>query len=88
VPATPPRAFLATACPPSSGKRGLPRSRSSASPGPWTSSGGRRSWSFSGGRTPPHLDADGFQLAVGCGQDGEREERGEGPQEGVGEGEG
>ena len=65
VPTTPPRAFLATACPPSSGKRGPPRSCSSASPGSWTSSGGRRSWSSSGGRTPPHLDADGFQLVVG-----------------------
>jgi len=65
VPATPPRAFLATACPPSSGKRGPSRSRSSASPGSWTSSGGRRSWLSSGGRTPPHLDADGFQLVVG-----------------------
>jgi len=40
VPTTPPRAFLATACAPSSGKRGPSRSRPSASPG---SSGGRLS---------------------------------------------
>ena len=40
VPATPPRAFLATACPPSSSKRGPSRSCSSASSG---SSGGRPS---------------------------------------------
>jgi len=50
---TPPRAFLATACPPSSGKRGPSRSRSSASPG------------SSGGRLSPPIDADGFQLVVG-----------------------
>ena len=53
APATPPRALLATPCPPSSGKRGQPLSRSSASPG------------SSGGRLSPHLDADGFQLVVG-----------------------
>jgi len=53
VPTTPPRAFLATACPPSSGKRGPSRSRSSASPG------------SSGGRLSPPIDADGFQLVVG-----------------------
>ena len=40
APTTPPRAFLGTACPPSSGKRGPSRSCSSASPG---SSGGRLS---------------------------------------------
>jgi len=70
VPTTPPRAFLATACPPSSGKRrkrGPSRSRSSASPG------------SSGGRLSPPIDADGFQLVVGR-KDGEGEERGEGPQ--------
>ena len=43
----------ATACPPSSGKRGPSRSRSSASPG------------SSGGRLSPPIDADGFQLVVG-----------------------
>jgi len=53
VPTTPPRAYLATACPPSSGKRGPSRSRSSASPG------------SSGGRLSPPIDADGFQLVVG-----------------------
>ena len=42
VPATPPRALLATACPPSSDKQGPSRSRSSASSG---SSGGRPSLS-------------------------------------------
>jgi len=40
APATQPRAFLATPCPPSSGKREQPLSRSSAFPG---SSGGRLS---------------------------------------------
>jgi len=50
---TPPRPFLATACPPSSGKRGPSRSRSSASSG------------SSGGRPSPPIDADGFQLVVG-----------------------
>jgi len=53
VTTTPPRAFLATACPPSSGKRGPSRSCSSASPG------------LSGGRLSPPIDADGFQLVVG-----------------------
>jgi len=53
VPATPPRALLATACPPSSGKRGPSRSRSSASSG------------SSGGRPSPPIDAEGFQLVVG-----------------------
>jgi len=53
VPATPPRAFLATACPPSSGKRGPSRSCSSASSG------------SSGGRPSPPIDADVFQLVVG-----------------------
>jgi len=53
VPTTPPRAFLATACPPSLGKRGPSRSPSSASPG------------SSGGRLSPPIDADGFQLVVG-----------------------
>jgi len=53
VPTTPPRAFLATACPPSSGKRGPSRSCSSASPG------------SSGGCLSPPIDADGFQLVVG-----------------------
>ena len=52
VPATPPRAFLATACPPSSGKRGPSQSCSSASSG------------SSGGRPSPPVDADGFQLVV------------------------
>ena len=70
APATPPRALVATLCPPSSGKRGPPGSRSSASPGSWTSSGGHRSWSSSGGRTPPHLDADGFQLVLVVGRMG------------------
>jgi len=53
APTTPPRAFLATACPPSSGKQGPSRSCSSASPG------------SSGGRLSPPIDADGFQLVVG-----------------------
>ena len=53
VPATPPRALLTTACPPSSGKRGPSRSRSSASSG------------SSGGRPSPPIDADGFQLVLG-----------------------
>ena len=53
APATPPRAMLATACPPSSGKRGASRSCSSASPG------------SSGGRLSPPIDAGGFQLVVG-----------------------
>jgi len=53
VPTTPPRAFLATACPPSSGKRGPSRSRSSASSG------------SSGGRPSLPIDADGFQLVLG-----------------------
>ena len=53
APATPPRAMLATACPPSSGKWGASRSCSSASPG------------SSGGRLSPPVDADGFQLVVG-----------------------
>ena len=52
-PTTPPRAFLATACPPSSGKRGPSRLCSSASPG------------SSGGRLSSPIDADGFQLVVG-----------------------
>ena len=52
VPTTPPRAFLATACPPSSGKRGPSRSCSLASPG------------SSGGRLSPPTDADGFQLVI------------------------
>jgi hypothetical protein len=43
VPATPPRAFLETACPPSSGIKRPPPSRSSASPG--SSGGGRFSLS-------------------------------------------
>ena len=53
VPATPIRAFRETPCPPSSGKRGPSPSRSSPSPG------------SSGGRPPPQIDADGFQLVVG-----------------------
>jgi len=53
VPATPPHAFLATACPPSSGKRGPSRSCSSASSG------------SSGGRPSPPIDADGRQFVVG-----------------------
>jgi len=53
APATPPRALLATPCPPSSGKRGPSLSRSSPSPG------------SSGGRPPPQIDAEGFQLVVG-----------------------
>jgi len=52
APATPPRALLATAYPPSLGKRGASRSCSSASPG-----------SSGGGLSPP-IDADGFQLVV------------------------
>jgi len=53
APATPPRTLLVTPCPPSSGKRGQPLSCSSASPG------------SSGGRPPPQIDAEGFQLVVG-----------------------
>jgi len=53
APATPPRALVATPCPPSLGKRGPSPSRSSPSPG------------SSGGRPPPQIDADGFQLVVG-----------------------
>jgi len=53
VPATPPRAFRETPFPPSSGKRGPSPSCSSPSPG------------SSGGRPPPQIDADGFQLVVG-----------------------
>jgi len=53
APATPPRALLATPCPPSLGKRGPSPSRSSPSPG------------SSGGRPPPQIDAEGFQLVVG-----------------------
>ena len=53
APATPPRALVATLCPPSSGKRGPSRSRSSASSG------------SSGGRPSPPIDAEGFQLVVG-----------------------
>jgi len=52
APATPPRALLATPCPPSSGKQGPSPSRSSPSPG------------SSGGRPPPQIDAEGFQLVV------------------------